>query len=909
MRSALPALAQQTARGLYREPSSFTDLLPWVEYDPDSASFLLEDGISVAALFELEPAGTEARTPAFMSQLRDAIQTALTDAIPEEEDSPWVLQVFVQDEPSLRNLVQHLGDYPDARLQQTSYTQHQQALMAEHLSRISRAGGLFVDQAVTGSAWRGKRRIVRAVLYRRLQTAAAPPAAIEVEEALNDVAAKWTASLASAGIRARRGSGKDLYEWLLRWFNPAAEFVNGDTDELLNIAPYPGDAAMPFGYEFAEQLTLSMPRSENGVWWFDKLPHSIVTVQGLRRAPDIGHITAERQAGDHAFALFDRLPEFTVMVMTLTVKPQHLLRNHIAQVRRAAVGDSAEAMMTREDADTVEREMVTGNKLYPLDIAFYVRGDDLKSLRANVNRLNALLLPNGLLPIARESDLLLQDSYVRNLPMAYDVSLDKRRRRSRLVFSSHAANLLPVYGRSRGTGHPGLVFFNRGAEPLVFDPLHAADRKKNAHMLILGPTGAGKSALLVYLLQQMLAIYRPRIFIIEAGASFNLLGQHLRFHGLTVNQVTLNPNSDVSLPPFADAIKLHGGLGKLPYVDDTLSIDSDDEDGLETTGRDLLGEMEIAARIMITGGDEREDARMTRADRLLIRNAIYLAARKARQADRDQVLTEDVAAALHEIGASDELAEHRRNRAIEMGDGMALFCSGLAGQFFNRVGSRWPSADVTILDMGLLAREGYEDQLTVAYLSMMSHINALVEEHQRDQRPTLVVTDEGHIITTNPLLARYVVKITKMWRKLGAWFWIATQNLEDFPDASRKMLNMMEWWLCLVMPKEEVEQIARFKDLTDEQRSLLLSARKEPGKYTEGVVIADSLDALFRNVPPPLSLALAMTEKHEKAERAIIMREQNCTELEAVYIMAERIARNRGPESSAQSAATKHSTP
>ena len=303
--------------------------------------------------------------------------------------------------------------------------------------------------------------------------------------------------------------------------------------------------------------------------------------------------------------------------------------------------------------------------------------------------------------------------------------------------------------------------------------------------------------------------------------------------------------------------------------------------------------MEIAARIMITGGDEREDARMTRADRLLIRNAIYLAARNVKQTGKDQVLTEDVVAALHEIGAKQELAEHRRNRAIEMGDGMALFCSGLAGQFFNRQGKRWPQADVTILDMGILAREGYEDQLTVAYISMMSHINALVEEHQHDARPTLVVTDEGHIITTNPLLARYVVKITKMWRKLGAWFWIATQNLEDFPDASRRMLNMMEWWLCLVMPKEEVEQIARFKDLSDEQRSLLLSTRKEPGKYVEGVVIADSLEALFRNVPPPLSLALAMTEKHEKAERAIIMREQDCSELEAVYVMTERIAKNR----------------
>jgi len=51
---------------------------------------------------------------------------------------------------------------------------------------------------------------------------------------------------------------------------------------------------------------------------------------------------------------------------------------------------------------------------------------------------------------------------------------------------------------------------------------------------------------------------------------------------------------------------------------------------------------------------------------------------------------------------------------------------------------------------------------------MMSYINDLVERHQHDARPTLVVTDEGHIITTNPLLARYVVKITKMWRKLGS---------------------------------------------------------------------------------------------------------------------------------------------
>ncbi|MEJ1472401.1 MAG: conjugative transfer ATPase [Candidatus Sedimenticola sp. (ex Thyasira tokunagai)] len=881
---------------LYERPPSFTDLLPWMEYNPTSRTFLLEDGISVGALFELTPASTEARTPEFMTQLRDAIQTALTDAIPEEDDSPWILQVYIQDEPSLQNFQKEVADYAQPNARDTAYTRHFQQTMSDHLAQITRPGGLFEDTAVTGTCWRGQIRRVRATLYRRLKPAGRVPSAVEVEEALNDVATKWVASLASAGIRVRRGAGEDLYEWLLKWFNPKPEIADGDPDRLLEIAPYPGDEELPFGHDLAERLTLTMPRSDNAsaTWWFDDLPHTLVTIQGLRRAPEVGHMTAERQAGDHVFSLFDRFPEHTVMVLTLTVKPQDFTRNHIAQVKRAAVGDSAEADLTREDAEAVEREMARGNKLYPLGIAFYVRGDDLKRLRANVNQLNALLLPNGLQPILHEADLLALDSYLRNLPMAYDASLDKSSRRSRLVFSSHTANLLPLYGRSKGTGHPGLVFFNRGAEPLVFDPLHRADRKKNAHMLILGPTGAGKSATLVYLLQQMAAMYRPRIFIIEAGGSFSLLGHQFQAHGLAVNQVTLNPNTDVSLPPFADALRV---LQKerqhhLRQDPDALADDAEELEE-EGTGRDVLGEMEIAARIMITGGDEREDARMTRADRLLIRNAIFMAAKTVKESGRDQVLTQDVVEALQSIGHDESLPDHRRNRAIEMGDGMALFCSGLAGHFFNRHGSPWPEADVTILEMGILAREGYEDQLTVAYISMMSHINDLVERQQHDARPTLVVTDEGHIITTNPLLARYVVKITKMWRKLGAWFWIATQNLEDFPDASRKMLNMMEWWLCLVMPKEEVEQIARFKDLTDVQRSLLLSARKEPGKYVEGVVLSDNLEALFRNVPPPLSLALAMTEKYEKAERGVIMKEQNCSELEAVYVIAERIAANR----------------
>ena len=57
-----PAADEQA---LYDVAPSFVALLPWVEYLPDSQCMLLEDGVSVAAFFELTPLGTEGREAAW----------------------------------------------------------------------------------------------------------------------------------------------------------------------------------------------------------------------------------------------------------------------------------------------------------------------------------------------------------------------------------------------------------------------------------------------------------------------------------------------------------------------------------------------------------------------------------------------------------------------------------------------------------------------------------------------------------------------------------------------------------------------------------------------------------------------------------------------------------------------------
>jgi hypothetical protein len=125
---------------------------------------------------------------------------------------------------------------------------------------------------------------------------------------------------------------------------------------------------------------------------------------------------------------------------------------------------------------------------------------------------------------------------------------------------------------------------------------------------------------------------------------------------------------------------------------------------------------------------------------------------------------------------------------------------------------------------------------------------------------------------------------------------LATQNIDDLPKAAEPMLNMIEWWLCLSMPPDEVEKIARFRELSPAQKALMLSARKEAGKFTEGVILSKSMEVLFRAVPPSLYLALAQTEPEEKAERYRLMQQFGVNELEAALKVSEDIDRARGIE-------------
>lgn len=885
-------ITEKEVNKLYQRPKSITDWLPWTDYEEDSQTFTLEDGFSAAVMFEITGVSTEARSQRFLAEVQTNIQTCINHTIPAL-DNPFVVQCFVNDEDSLSSLSNKIENYYTQNCRDTpehkEFSKSFLGRMQRHLKRVTNPNGLFEDTAVTGGSWRGKVRRVRVFLYRRRNQNDIE--VLDPVEEINQVAARFITQMAATGIGIQRCDDQDLYAWLLRWFNPQAEVCDGDLDALIAMLPLPKKEEKAFSHDLTDLAFLSQCVSdkEKGVWLFDDIPHRAITIDAIRRKPMPGHFTGERQVGDNLYALFDKLPEGCVLSIAITIQPQDIVENHVVQILNSAKGETAEAMAAEQDAREALHWMSHGDYLLPTVMTLFVRGNDLSDLQSKTNEANALLLANGLHPVREKDELLPLDTYIHQLPMNYEPQRDKLTKKSRLIFSSDLANLLPFYGRSRGTRNPGLVFYNRGGEPLCFDPLNVEDRVKNAFGLMLGPPGSGKSALMVYLLLQVVSVYGARIYIIEKGGSYKLFGDYCKYFGLSVNQVTLNANEDVSLPPFSDAYEMLEREKKYHAFDHNKSLEASDNSD-DNDERDLLGEMELKARIMITGGDSKEEAAMTRADRLTIRDAIINAAIEKQSSHPDEiVLTEDVVKALKNFAQNNASTPKRRERAQDMADAMALYCSGTAGHFFNRSGKSWPEADVTILEMGMLANEGYEDQLALGFMGLMNQINGVVERDQYKERPTFVLGDEAHLFTTNPLLAIFLVKIVKMWRKLGAWLWLATQNLQDFPDASKKLLNMFEWWVAMVCPKEEIEEISRFKELSEEQKAMLRAARKEAGKFTEGVVLADKLQCLFRNVPPTLALALAMTEKHEKQQRAALMKEHHCSELEAAFMVADLI--------------------
>lgn len=262
----LPGITARERSRMAQRPPSFTDLLPWMECDAEGV-FLLEDGVSRGVMYELDPIPTEATSETYLSARMRDVQSALS-TLAEYDDAQWVVQFYVNDDTGLDLLLDQFRDYVlDANagnpkrghdILNSACTRAFMRELAAHLKAVSVEKGFFVDEGVSGNAWRGQIRRVRMALYRRYPDKydfghdVFTPA-----ELLKQTADGLIAGLREAGIRGRRMKAVDFYNWLVPFFNPKPfGEVATTVSEILRRCPYPDEAPddQPFGVDLGDLL-------------------------------------------------------------------------------------------------------------------------------------------------------------------------------------------------------------------------------------------------------------------------------------------------------------------------------------------------------------------------------------------------------------------------------------------------------------------------------------------------------------------------------------------------------------------------------------------------------------------------------------------------------------------------------
>lgn len=920
---------------LYKEKKSFSDFIPLSEWLEDEQMVLFDDLVSVGCLWEADMCPTEAKSRESLMTVESAIEAALESINLENlSDGQYVLSSYTRDDYTLAQDLQELKSSIHPAWVGTPLAEAYLDSMTKMFKGLESEQGMFKEGGEESSrAFRGGRRIPRVMLYRRVKMSDRKGKAKVRDkeiESLSHIRSNLEDAFRGAGIKLRRMRREQFYEFMVRWFNPRPSSTEGSVNELLRQNPCPPQELAALDGEFAMSFLFNSPHtdSENGVIKFDNCPSRFIQVDRVSKIPEVGCLTAERMSAneDDFYSNFDLLPYGTTFVKHIFFQTQEEAEERTSFIADKSQFIDKKAQLVNEEAQRTLDAISRGAKLFKVEMGFYCTAFTQDSLDSKSRAIGSFASQKlGLGVINPKNNLFPVESYLRNLPFVQDPLLDNRRRRGRCLWLNQSVSLLPMLGRKRGHESSGskrcMTAFNRGGEVVNIDPLN---RESNAHMVLLGPTGTGKSATLNKTIIELLIFHNARLVIAEAGLSFDPIMDFLEAQDADIQRININAGRmGRPIAPFAnaraardsmvrdlqkdgltqDAVieQILADLSLDVSVNDTDCIISEkirlamDEDApIESIEKDYLGECVMVAKIMATGGDAKEEEKFGLRDNAHLASSIIEAVSLADINGEDLVRPEHVVKALRlrSKNVQVDIDDNMRARLLEMADIMSNYTkAGTArSQITNQKAEPFKKCDCTHVELGIAQRAGYEDVLALAYLAMLNNVNDIAErkELEGDDRPIYVITDEAHLILKHRMIAPIAIKIVRMWRKYGAWFLPATQDTSSFKDGAEAILVIGEMFICLSPPEDEIEVLTKLLNLNVDQQKMIRTAKMAKHKYTEGVYFNRQRKSatLFRVLQPSFCLSVAGSEDSEKQARRKMMDNYSVRMAGAVLIEA-----------------------
>lgn len=890
---------------LYQVPRSFVDFLPIIDYDSDSKTFEFDDGISRAAMFEFRPFDINAKSDEFIKDVYDSIKNAFHSV--EHFETSWALQFYSSNERIL-----NFGNELEAKIRELTwaknlvelpeFTKQWIKMMDEHMENVSRPEGAFTDPR-TNKAWRAKRRVVRVVLYRYRD-----PNKVYTSDPvseLQDFCETILDGFTNLGANVERMDNVDYLRWMTSWLNATGEDRTNIYKQFLADVQ---DDDVDFSelYDISACSLYDQPKTRGviseGVWSIGDGHHSVVRISGDTKPNRMGRWTGQAtpvKSGDASenAILLDLLPDDVVLNINVVLLNKEENEDIIS-------------INARSENHATELKEAWNNDLFFHNVStlLYVSGDSVENTIENRKIVVRDLRKKSFIVNSITDDTAVYRNFILGLPCALNPDMVKVADPSRLMYEDHIINILPIFGAYAGTGNPLVMGFTAAGEPYSYDPIK--DRVNNAHIGMVGISGSGKSAQGVSLLWNMMAVHNPYIHIRDFGDSYRIFGQYAKRHGKNVKHTVISNNSAPALPPLADAAKLFEDEKRYQEI-----FDKNEESGYDTLyqtpdsndddERDLLGELVFASALM-TAESGKDSESVTMVNKSILSEALWLAAQYTLDDHRDQTMVTDMVNALKTIQQTGrlprmdtELPDGNQDLMFSLIASMSQYQEGLLGAICNTPRSNEftdDEIDINILDINLAGKKGQEKLLDIIVVGDMANQITCFERRKGKGRQSIGFADETHIEDSRRLLATYKRTSIKTWRKLGAWYVGATQELNDGIEEVN-IVRAVETLIMLSVEddREQIEYLNKLRGVSDEQRTLFNQVRNNKPFYTEMAIVSGKhKGSKLRSLLPPHVLAIAQTDDEERTERRRVMKEHNFkTEVEAALYIGDRIAEDR----------------
>tara|TARA_R110002124_G_scaffold128157_23_gene288787 strand:+ start:14245 stop:17121 length:2877 start_codon:yes stop_codon:yes gene_type:complete len=442
---------------------------------------------------------------------------------------------------------------------------------------------------------------------------------------------------------------------------------------------------------------------------------------------------------------------------SFTVTARTIARKKLLDAKQTMrLGDKETRNLQEEDLEAVKRKLssenVTGREI-TFDTALHVclMGFDEGKLQDIASQLENRLWRIG------KAENLRGDAVARTaLPLNFVPSSRTLLRRDTPHLTESLSHLCPIFIEYQGVPDAGIMMNNRSGQPIYLDLWGSL--VITAHSLIVGTTGSGKSFIFNNILMALQVKYRPKVWIIDKGDSYESLclvqgGNYIRL----ATEPFEDPVSEkmvypICINPFYIP-RDEEGTSKMPALDDMM----------------FLADMMV---MMMTVGSGEKNAYVHPKTRSLLYKALVDFYQDwIVQNPMEEPIMSNFMPVLSRTNFTDLLGKDLVERlTLFYGSGpYAALCDG-------KLQVDWDN-DFTVLETQRMAKS---DALGVITLALFRQIDMYCKFKLSKEQKKIIAVDEAWATLSSPAAASALAAFYREMRKYNAGCLLISQTVKDF---------------------------------------------------------------------------------------------------------------------------------